>query len=184
MLRKTIGCESLINSQKSVYRGNNFSKVASLQSTDSSSTVNRLHHKFFPEHVMRCTICYHLDNLKNVKNTHRGVLILVKLQALACNFTKINTPPCVFFTFFKLCKWFQIAQRITYALKTSSLKKSIWEKSLSCISALIKLQPCCVEHAVLPKMGLTLDISEESLKILYFQESLLAGNFFSIKLQL
>ena len=27
-----------------------------------------------------CTICYHLHNLKNVKNTHGGVLLLVKLQ--------------------------------------------------------------------------------------------------------
>ena len=41
---------------------------------------------------MRCAICYHLYNLKNVKNTHGGVLILLKLQAAACNFTKINTP--------------------------------------------------------------------------------------------
>ena len=32
---------------------------------------------------MRCAIWYHLDNLKNVKNTHRGLLILVKLQASA-----------------------------------------------------------------------------------------------------
>ena len=32
--------------------------------------------------VMRCAICYHLYNLKNVKNTHGGVLLLVKLQAL------------------------------------------------------------------------------------------------------
>ena len=31
-----------------------------------------------------------------------------------CNFTKINTPPWVFFMFFKLYKWYQIAQRITY----------------------------------------------------------------------
>ena len=35
-------------------------------------------------------------------------------QAKACNFTKINTPPWVFFTFFKLYKWYQIAQRTTY----------------------------------------------------------------------
>ena len=35
---------------------------------------------------MRCAIWYHLYNLKNVKNTHGGVLILVKLQAEAtCN---------------------------------------------------------------------------------------------------
>ena len=40
-------------------------------------------------------------------------LILVKLQAEACNFTKINSAPWVFFTFFKLYKWYQIAQRIT-----------------------------------------------------------------------
>ena len=32
----------------------------------------------------------------------------------ACNFNKINTPPWVFFTFFKLHKWYQIAQRTTF----------------------------------------------------------------------
>ena len=53
-------------------------------------------------------------NLKNVKNTHGGVLILVNLQAEACNFTKINTSPWVIFTFLKLYKWYQIAQHITY----------------------------------------------------------------------
>ena len=57
---------------------------------------------------MRCAIWYHLNNLKNVKNTYGGVLILVKLQIEASNFTKINTPPWVFFTFFKLYKWYQI----------------------------------------------------------------------------
>ena len=63
---------------------------------------------------MRCAIWYHLCNIKNVKNTNGGVLILVTLQVKACNFTKIDTPPRVFFTFFKLYKWYQIAQRITY----------------------------------------------------------------------
>ena len=29
------------------------------------------------------------------------------------NFTKINTPPWVFFKFLKLHKWYQIAQNIT-----------------------------------------------------------------------
>ena len=48
---------------------------------------------------MHCAIWYHLHNLKNMKNTHGVVLLLVKLQ--------------VFFTFFKMCKWYQIAQRIT-----------------------------------------------------------------------
>ena len=63
---------------------------------------------------MLYTICYHLYNLKNVKNTHAGVLLLVKLLAKACNFTKSNTPPWVLFTFSKLHKWYQTAQSITY----------------------------------------------------------------------
>ena len=42
-----------------------------------------------------------------MKNTHGGVLILE-------NFTKIDTPPWVFFTFFKLYKYYQIAQRISF----------------------------------------------------------------------
>ena len=33
---------------------------------------------------------------------------------LACKFTKSNTPPWVFFTFFKLLKWYQIAQSVSY----------------------------------------------------------------------
>ena len=33
--------------------------------------------------VVRCAIWYDLYNLKNMKNTHGGVLILVKLQASA-----------------------------------------------------------------------------------------------------
>ena len=50
-------------------------------------------YKNVPVYVMRCAIWYHLHNLKNVKNTHGGVLILVKMQTDACNFTKINTSP-------------------------------------------------------------------------------------------
>ena len=56
--------------------------------------------------VVLCAIKYHSYNLKNVKKTHGGVLLLVKLQASACNSTKSNTPPWVFFTFFKLCRWY------------------------------------------------------------------------------
>ena len=47
---------------------------------------------------VRCEL-HHLHYLKNVKNTHGGVF---------------NTPPWVFLTFFKLYKWYQIAQHITY----------------------------------------------------------------------
>ena len=50
---------------------------------------------------------------KKRENTHRGVLLLVKGQALACNFTKSNNPPWMLFKFFKLYKWYQIRQSIT-----------------------------------------------------------------------
>ena len=56
-----------------------------------------------------------LYNLTNVKNTYGGMLLTVKLQA-----TKSNTPPWVFFTFFKLYKWYQIAQSITNIQPTKS----------------------------------------------------------------
>ena len=42
------------------------------------------------------------------------MLFLVKLQASASNFTKSNIPPWVFFTFFKLFKWYQIAQSVSF----------------------------------------------------------------------
>ena len=48
-----------------------------------------------------------------MKNTHGVVLLLVKLQASACNFTKNNTALWMFLTFFKLYKWYQITQIIT-----------------------------------------------------------------------
>ena len=50
-----------------------------------------------------CTI------LKKVKNIHGGMSLLVKLQTY---FTTSNNTPQVFFTFLKLYKWYEIAQRI------------------------------------------------------------------------
>ena len=70
---------------------------------------------------MSCAIWYHLRNLKNVKNTHGEVLLSVKLQTKACNLTKSNTSPWVFFKFFKLYKWYQIAQNITYEISLLAL---------------------------------------------------------------
>ena len=39
------------------------------------------------------------------------------------NFNQSNTPPLVFFTFFKLYKWYQIPQRITFVLLKSYIKE-------------------------------------------------------------
>ena len=65
------------------------------------------------------TICTILKMWK----THEGVLFLVKLEALAC---KSNTPSWVFFTFFKLFKWYQIALRITSSMH-DALKLWFWK---------------------------------------------------------
>ena len=64
-----------------------------------------------------CPIWYDLYNLKNLKNTHRGALLLVKLQASACNFTKSKTLSCAFFTFFRLYNWYQIALLVLFSLE-------------------------------------------------------------------
>ena len=44
-------------------------------------------------------------------------------RLLACNFIKSNTTPWVFFMYFKLYKWYQIPQSITYNM--------FWEEKLS-----------------------------------------------------
>ena len=62
--------------------------------------------------VILGAIWYYLYNLKNVKKTHRRALLLIKLQAESCNFTKSNTPLWVCFTSFKL-QMVPIIQHIT-----------------------------------------------------------------------
>ena len=52
--------------------------------------------------VMRCGIWYHLHNLKNVKNVHGRVLILVKLYQ----------------------KWYQTAQPITNITKACTVENT------------------------------------------------------------
>ena len=45
---------------------------------------------------------------KRKENNHGGMLLLVKLQASTCNFTKSSTPPWVLFKFLNFYKWYQI----------------------------------------------------------------------------
>ena len=65
---------------------------------------------------MFCATWYHLYNLKTREKLPWRNVTFSKVAG----FTKSNTPPWVFFTFFKLFKWYQIAQRIT----SNSIKKS------------------------------------------------------------
>ena len=50
-----------------------------------------------------CAIWYNSNNLKNMKSTYRGKILLVEFRAEACSFTKSNTPTWVFVTFLRWC---------------------------------------------------------------------------------
>ena len=59
-------------------------------------------------------------NKKNICDALRDLVPFLQFKKRekqpwrSVNFTKINTAPWVFFTFFKLYKWYQISQRTTY----------------------------------------------------------------------
>ena len=57
-----------------------------------------------------------------MKNTHGGLLLLIKLQNNTCDFTKSNTRPWVFFSFFKLYNWYQIAQSLSFLMFFPAVK--------------------------------------------------------------
>ena len=73
-------------------------------------------------------ICHFLCNSipfvqsKKVKNTHGRVILLVKLQNELCIVTLRITPPWVFSAFFKLYKWEQIGQNVSY-MSTVTLRR-------------------------------------------------------------
>ena len=62
------------------------------------------------------------QSLKHSRSTNYFdcfVACILVPYVMRCNFTKSDTPPWVFFTFFNLQKWYQIAQNIAYALQIS-----------------------------------------------------------------
>ena len=74
--------------------------------------------------AMLWAIWHHLHNLKKrEKHPSRSVTLS---KVAACNLTKSNTHPWVFFMFFKLYKRYKIVQRITYVTRSSK-----WRHQLS-----------------------------------------------------
>ena len=63
--------------------------------------------------MRHCAICYHLYELKNAKATHGGVMLLVKFHVSPASWIKVSFLHGFSSTFFKLYKWYQIAQSIT-----------------------------------------------------------------------
>ena len=90
-----------------------------------------------------CDLVQFVELRKPKKHPWRSVTFS-KVGGLACNFTKSNNPPWVFFWFFKLYKWYQIAQNITYCLHTiiwKQVKKSskIGQEQKTLIFALVQI---------------------------------------------
>ena len=79
---------------------------------------------------------YQQQNESNVKNTHRGVLLLAKLQDKVCNVFKSTTPPWVFSSFFKLHKWNLTKSRKAYYiyLCKKSMTAERWAMETLCSS--------------------------------------------------
>ena len=79
-------------------------------------SISHWHTTYSGENIGLCFASLHVKSLWIANRTicelqHRPIC---KLLWCICNFTKSNTPSWVFFTFFKLYKWYQNAHRITY----------------------------------------------------------------------
>ena len=56
----------------------------------------------------------HLVRTQNFPKSYHFLPLVRTLQVSACDFTKSNTPPWVFFEILKLYKWYQIVHSIMY----------------------------------------------------------------------
>ena len=89
--------------------------------------------------VMCCAIFHHFHNLKiHEKHLWRGA------NFRACNFIKSSTPAWVFFTFSKLCKWYQIAQHISFGLHKKTCKDTSHFQKIT--------RSCCVFVRILARI--------------------------------
>ena len=73
-------------------------------------------------------IYYHLHNLNNAKNTHEGVLLLVKLQISA----KGSTPPWVFSCFLNCTNSKKVSQNIIH-FHPKSIKSFLFYTFMLCL---------------------------------------------------
>ena len=94
---------------------------------------------------MLCAVWNHFYYLKNVKNTCGGELLLVKLKAKSCNSIKSKTPPYVFFTYFKVYKWYQISQSVSCEGLTNSC---FWIKFLTTFKFVQSIIAICLVAAI------------------------------------
>ena len=74
---------------------------------------------FYKYNTIKSTCDFNKNNPIKVNHKTTDVMFVQFKKLLVYNFTKSNTPPRVFFTFFKLYKWYQIVQRITNEVRTA-----------------------------------------------------------------
>ena len=87
------------------------------------------------QHMILCPTWYHLHNLKNVKNTRGGVLLLVTLKTEYCNFIKIiSLLDNCFSRFLNCTNGTNRAKRPTYSSKIQGSTDIMYEKTNSTLS--------------------------------------------------
>ena len=90
--------------------------------TEWNTWVNHIpltHFRSMVSFVVRCAIWVPFVQFKKHEKHPRRSVNFRKVTGFIQPATKINTPPWVFFTFFKLHKCYQIAQRTTFINLTS-----------------------------------------------------------------
>ena len=85
----------------------------------------------------------------------------------ACNFSKINTPPWVFFTLFKLYKWYQITKRTT--LWENDFLWEIWPQSYPWSSNCLENFGVSVLLVEVPKCWKIAEFLKISIKMKHFK---------------
>ena len=118
--------EKLIFSKVTLGHENYFFPLVVFPKIHSNADFNSLFFSFaFYVYVMLCAIWYRLYTIKNVRKTHEGVLVLVKLS-LKVSFIKGITPPWVLFTFFIFYKWYLIGENVSYVALIEQLVLVGW----------------------------------------------------------
>ena len=127
--------EKLLFSKVTLGHENYFFPLVVFPKIHSNAGFNSLFFSFaFYVYVMLCAILYRLYTIKNVRETHGGVLLLVKLSLKVCyshwRYDKVIikgiTPPWVLFTFFIFYKWYLIGENVSYVTLIEQLVLVGW----------------------------------------------------------
>ena len=94
---------------------------------------------FFSESYPAGIYLLKVNNRNTRERCERCSKLTIKISE-SLSFTESNTPPWVFFTFFELHKWYQIAQHITDKITTGKLGNSYLSENIGVVRLLFKVK--------------------------------------------